>query len=244
MPSWWAGARPWRPSSTDRRPVTTDADHEPGGLVLAFPLIALAGWVDALGVVQWHGLYASFMSGHSTTLGAAPAMGDWGGAFEAARAVAVFLAGTVAGELIGPAARDWRGPAVVASEAACLWLAFAGERAGWGLPAVAAATGLAMGLQTAAVHKVEGTGIALTYVTGTLVSLGRAVASGLRGTGPWRKALLFAGCWLSLVAGAAAGGLVARTDPAAALGAAAGAATITAALTGAGVALRRARRAS
>ena len=63
--------------------MATDADPGPGGLALAFPLIALAGWVDALGVVQWHGLYASFMSGNSTALGAAPTVGDWHGAWEA-----------------------------------------------------------------------------------------------------------------------------------------------------------------
>lgn len=219
--------------------MTVDADHEAGGLALAMPLVALAGWVDALGVVQWHGLYASFMSGNSTALGAAPTVGDWHAAWDAGRAVLVFVAGAVAGELIGPAARAWRGPVILAAEAACLWLAVAAEHAGWGLPAVAGATGLAMGLQTAAVHKVGGTGIALTYVTGTLVSLGRGIAAALRGTAPWRRALPFAGCWLSLVAGAAAGGLVARTAPGGALGIAAGIATAAAVLTAAGVAGRR-----
>lgn len=219
--------------------MATDADPGPGGLALAFPLIALAGWVDALGVVQWHGLYASFMSGNSTALGAAPTVGDWHGAWEAGRAVLVFVAGAVAGELIGPAARHWREPAVLGAEAACLWLAVVAERGGWGLPAVAGITGLAMGLQTAALHKAGGTGIALTYVTGTLVSLGRGIAAALRGAAPWRHVLPFAGCWLSLVAGASAGGLVARTAPAHALATAAVAATAAAALTAAGVFLRR-----
>ena len=219
-----------------------DADHEPGGLALAFPLIALAGWVDALGVVQWHGLYVSFMSGNTTALGASPAIGDWRAAGEAGCAVLAFVAGAVLGELIGPAARDWRAPAVVGTTAAALWAGLAAEM----LPASHAglatiAAGIAMGVQTAAIHKVDGTAIAITYVTGTLVSLARGIAGALRGTAPWRRTLPFLGCWLSLVGGAAAGGLTARTGTAEALVVSAAAATGLAILAGAGVAARRRR---
>ena len=220
-------------------PEPIDADHEPGGLALAFPLIALAGWVDAIGMIQWHGLYVSFMSGNSMQFGASPAAGDWNGTWEAGRAVLVFVAGAVAGELIGPAGRSWRSPVVVGAEAALLWLALASALGGWGQVATASLTGFAMGLQTAAVHNVDGTSIALTYVTGTLVSLGRGIAAALRGAAPWRGALPFVGCWLCFVLGAAAGSFVARTAVADALGGAAAVATAMAVLSAVGAAMRR-----
>ena len=222
--------------------AATDAGDESGGLALAFPLIALAGWVDALGVVQWHGLYVSFMSGNSTALGASPAIGDWHAAGEAGRAVLAFVAGAVLGELIGPAARDWRAPAIVGATAASLWVGLAAEMQPVPQAGLAAtAAGLAMGLQTAAIHKVQGTAIAITYVTGTLVSLARGIAAALRGTAKWRRTLPFLGCWLSLVGGALGGGLTARTGTAEALAVSAVVATALAILAGAGVAARRRR---
>ena len=222
--------------------AATDGDSEPGGLALALPLIALAGWVDALGVVQWHGLYVSFMSGNTTTLGASPWIGDWRAAGEAGRAVLAFVAGAVLGELIGPAARDWRAPAVVGATAAALWAGLAAAMLPVPQPGLAAiAAGLAMGLQTAAIHKVDGTAIAITYVTGTLVSLARAIADALRGKARWRRTLPFLGCWLSLLGGAAAGGVSARTGTAGSLVVSAVAATALAILAGAGVAARRRR---
>jgi uncharacterized membrane protein YoaK (UPF0700 family) len=207
------------------------ADHALGGFVLAFALLALAGWVDALGLVQWHGLYVSAMSGNSTVLGGSPAVGDWHGGLEAGRAILFFLVGIVTGELLGGAVGVWRSPVVVGTEAALLWLALVSNLSGWGGLAVpVAVTGLAMGIQTAAIHKIGGQRVALTYVTGTLVSLGRGIAAGLRGDEPWHKALFFAGCWLALVFGAAGGGLVARIATAEALGVAAAAASIAAIL--------------
>ncbi len=221
-------------------PEPIDADHEPGGLVLVYPLIALAGWVAALGLVGWHGQFVPFMSGNSATLGTASTIGDGQGAWEVVRALLCFLLGTIIGEVIGPAARSWRGPAVVGTEAALLWLALAFDVGKWGGEAVTVAiTGLAMGIQTAAVHKVDGTNVAMTYVTGTLVSLGRAVASALRGTAPWRKILPLATCWLAFVIGAIAGSVVARIATTDALAVAAAVASVTAFFSATGAVRRR-----
>ena len=50
-----------------------------------------------------------------------------------------------------------------------------------------------MGVQNAAVHKAEGISVALTYVTGTLVHVGRGIAKALRGEAPWHAVLPFVG---------------------------------------------------
>lgn len=220
------------------RPDPGDADEEPGGCALVFPLITLAGFVGALGLVQWHGLFVSFMSGNTVALGGDPALGGWRGAWEAGRAVLCFLLGAIIGELIGSAARTWRGSAVVGTEAALLWLALASDLRGWDGAMTVALTGLAMGVQTAAVQRVAGTTVALTYVTGTLVSLGRGIAAALRGAAPWRRILPFAGSWLALLVGSAAGGVVARIATRDALGVAAAMASALALLSAAGVAVR------
>lgn len=209
---------------------------ERAGLLLGFALLALAGWVDAVGLVHWHKLYASFMSGNTTEFGGSPALGDWHGAGEAARAVLMFLVGIVAGEIIGPAAGRRRGALILTIEAALLWLAAASAIEGWGDAATVSLAGLAMGVQTAALHKAAGVSIPLTYVTGTVVNLGRAIAAALRGAAPWREALPFAAFWLSLLGGAVAGSIAARAGLGIAMVAAAGIASALALF--AGVAVR------
>lgn len=223
-----------RPAEPARR---DDPAVERSSLALGFMLLALAGWVDAVGLVRWNGLYPSFMSGNTTQLGGSPVIGDWHGTWVAGRAVLMFLVGIVAGECIGPAAGGWRSPVVVSVEAALLWLAVASVLAGWGDAATASTAGLAMGVQTAAVHRADGVSVALTYVTGTLVNLGRGVAAALRGDEPWNRVLPFLGFWLSLLGGAVAGSAVARAGLAVALVAAAGIASALALF--AGVAARR-----
>ncbi len=223
-----------RPAEPIRR---GDRAFERGSLALGFMLLALAGWVDAVGLVRWSGLYVSFMSGNTAQFGGSPAIGDWHGTWEAARTLLTFLVGIVLGETVGPAAKGWRSPVVVTVEAALLWLAVASAMEGWGDAATASIAGLAMGVQTAAAHKADGVSVALTYVTGTLVNLGRAVAAALRGDAPWGKALPFLGFWLSLLAGAVAGSVAARAGLDIALVAAAGIASALALF--AGVAARR-----
>jgi uncharacterized membrane protein YoaK (UPF0700 family) len=224
-------SRPTQPSGT--RP--TGAEN--AGLLLGFALLALAGWVDAVGLVQWDGLYASFMSGNTTQFGASPAIGDWQGTWEAGRAIVMFLVGIVAAETVAPAAGSRRSAAVLTVEAALLWLAAGSVLGGWGDAATVSIAGLAMGVQTAALHKAKGVGVPLTYVTGTLVNLGRAIAAALRGDASWSKALPFAGFWLSLCGGAVAGSFAARAGLAVAMVAAAGIASALALF--AGVAVRR-----
>ncbi len=227
-----------------RPPAPGDGGLAPGraALALVFALLALAGWVDGVGLAHWGGLYVSFMSGNTAELGGSFALGDWPGAGQAGRALLMFVVGVVLGEVAAPSAGRWRGPAVVTAEAALLWVAAGSAIAGWGDAATASAAGLAMGVQTAAVHRADGVGVALTYVTGTLVNLGRAVGSALRGEASWGKALPFAGFWISLCLGSLGGAAAARAGLGAALAAAAGIASALAIGAGAVAAAQPAAR--
>ena len=177
--------------------------------VLALCLAALAGWVDATGFIAFHGLFVSFMSGNSTK--AVVDVGvDTRVVLEAARAVLAFFIGVILGELCGGVSARFERPLVLLLETVLLWLAVAAASLAWSDAIVAALLGLAMGTQNASVHKAEGISMALTYVTGTLVHIGRAIAAALRGNGPWRVVLPYLGLWLSLVCGGFAGALVAH----------------------------------
>ena len=186
---------------------------------LAICLAALAGFVDATGFITFDHLFVSFMSGNSTE-GAVDLAGGSAHAATVGRAVAVFVGGVTLGELVGAAGRRWGRPLVLLVEVLCLWAAVAighggghgdGHGGGHG-GALASLLGLAMGVQNASVHKADGISVALTYVTGTLVNVGRTLAGALRGLQPWRDILPFAALWVGLVAGGIAGALVTRRD--------------------------------
>jgi uncharacterized membrane protein YoaK (UPF0700 family) len=76
-----------------------------------------------------------------------------------------------------------------------------------GLPSLAqgALMTIAMGAQNEILPPQGGTKLGLTYVTGTLVSLGERFADALRGVGSFSACLSVASLWLGLVAGGVAG---------------------------------------
>jgi uncharacterized membrane protein YoaK (UPF0700 family) len=146
---------------------------ELGQLALAVGLTALAGYVDAIGLLRLGNLFVSFMSGDSTQLAVAVSQARWMKAGEAAAIVLLFVLGVSLGRLVGVAAKAWRRPAVLASETALLILAAAlgpATRLAF-VPLV-----MAMGMQNAAVRQVGQSRAGLTYVTGALVSVGEKLA--------------------------------------------------------------------
>lgn len=190
-------------------PATREVPEPSGGFVLALALLAAAGWVDALGYVQWHGLFVSFMSGNTTAFGAATVAHDGATAIEAGRAVLIFVGGVIVGELLRAATGRWNRSVVLVAETLLLGLAYAAAVKHWGAVATATLTGLAMGVQTAAVHKAAGLTVSLTYVTGTLVNIGRSIVKALLGEAPWRDAFSYMGLWCALFLGSAGGAIVA-----------------------------------
>ncbi len=164
--------------------------------VLGLALSAVAGFVDAVGWIAFGGVFVAFMSGNTTRLGVEAVRGDLPAAWHAAQPILAFIAGTVAGALL----RRAGGLAgLMAAEAAALAVA----------AAVVAASGsavlplaLAMGMQNLARLAVGPAQFGGTFITGTLVGLGQALAAG-----EWRGAGAQAAAWLALLAGILAGAL-------------------------------------
>ena len=189
---------------------------------LATTLAALAGFVDATGYIHFRHLFVSFMSGNSTQAMVAAAGGDLPTLEVVGRTIVLFVVGVTLGETVGVVSTRWGRSAVLLTETMLLGVALASLRLGWGEGWTSAALALAMGAQNAAVHKAGGISVALTYVTGTLVHVGRGIAKSLCGAAPWNAALPFVCLWVGLASGGLAGAIVADRSLALALVAAAG----------------------
>ena len=190
---------------------------------LAMVLAALAGFVDATGYIHFHHLFVSFMSGNSTQAMVAAAQDDIPKLIVVGRTILLFVVGVAIGETLGEVSTRWGRSAVLLLETVLLGAALASLQLRWGEDWTSAALALAMGVQNAAVHKAEGISVALTYVTGTLVHIGRGISKALRGEAPWHAVLPFVGLWIGLVSGGFVGAVIAGRSLALALLVAAGA---------------------
>lgn len=172
--------------------------------LFAAALAALAGFADATAFVHLGGYFVSFMSGNSTRLGVGLAE-ERSAAELAGGLIALFVIGVMIGALSnreGDHAGSLRVLAVVSAG-----LAIAAICSSSGAPSFAiAALACAMGALNGVFQRDGEVAIAITYMTGTLVRMGRALAAAFTG-GPrwhWAPYLLL---WLGLVSGAALGAL-------------------------------------
>lgn len=171
--------------------------------VVAVVLAALAGCVDAFGFITLGGFFVSFMSGNTTRMGVAATEGQWHPALVGASIVTLFVLGVVVGSLVGDRVGLRRRSAVLGLTVFLLTVAVAGS-AVESTQIVIAALALAMGAENTVFDRGSGSSISLTYMTGTLVKLGRGVATALTGGTRWEW-LRFAGLWLGLLAGVGIG---------------------------------------
>lgn len=169
----------------------------------AVVLASIAGAVDAIGFLHFHTFYVSFMSGNTTRMAVAVANGDLGVVMGGGAVIASFVAGVVVGDLLTnePPRRQW---ATLLFEAALLLFAALfgpGIRSSLLLAA-------AMGMHNALVLRADGATVALTYVTGTLVHVGRAVAARFAERRSPPALWPMVGLWLALASGAIACGSI------------------------------------
>lgn len=171
-----------------------------GRFIWALLLLGIAGAVDAVGFLRLAGLFVSFMSGNTTQVAVALVEGDARGTAMIAAVIGAFVLGVVLGDLIaGEPPR--RAVFVLFLEAVVLVLA-------WRFPVCAGPLlAGAMGMHNALVLRAERVGVALTYVTGTLVHLGRWVAVRLarreHDQAGWPYALMWSALLLGGIGGTA-----------------------------------------
>jgi uncharacterized membrane protein YoaK (UPF0700 family) len=152
-------------------------------LALACTLSALAGYVDGIGFLHLGGLFVSFMSGNSTRLGVFLAEGHWLDAAQAIGLIALFVTGAAAGSLIVFTRSVYCKCWVLLAEGSLLVAAALSYTLGAPSLAIAAIV-LAMGLENTVFQVEGGTGLGLTYMTGTLVKVGQLAAAALTGGRP------------------------------------------------------------
>lgn len=164
---------------------------------VAGALAAVAGFTDAVGFLSLGGFFVSFMSGNSTRLGSALALGS-----REAAVAGVLIVAFVAGVAIGTRlhATRWQRHAGVGVAAL---LALAGALYQPSMLASMALAAMAMGgLNTWAVAGAP-LPVGLTYMTGTLVKIGHCL--GRANAGNWQDVLPYLMHWIALVAGAVLG---------------------------------------
>lgn len=181
--------------------------------MLAACFSAVAGFVDVVGFLMTGGFFVSFMSGNSTRLGVGIAEGSSTVAV-AGGLILTFVAGVVLGASVGRLAKKHKKPAILSLVTGLLALALVMHGFGLGVWAVLPLA-LAMGAQNTVFAENGEVRVGLTYMTGTLVKLGKRLTASLWGGDPfgWLPYLLL---WAGLLSGAILGALTfARFGPSA-----------------------------
>lgn len=178
---------------------------------LAACFSAVAGFVDVVGFLMTGGFFVSFMSGNTTRLGIGLAQSS-ATAGVAAGLILTFVTGVVIGASVGRIAGARRRPAILGLVTGLLALAVVLHGLGLGILAVIPLA-LAMGAENTVFAENGDVRVGLTYMTGTLVKLGKRLTASLWGGDPfgWLPFLLL---WVGLLSGAVLGAVAfARFGP-------------------------------
>jgi uncharacterized membrane protein YoaK (UPF0700 family) len=183
------------------------------------PLAAAAACVDALSYLGLGRVFTANMTGNTVLLALAVAQRDVQRAVRSGVAVVGFAVGAGAGaasmhrhgarveprELVKPIIVE----CVLLAVVVVAWAFSGGAVRGWANRVLIALAGGAMGLQSAGVRIVPGTGVTTTYLTGTWTDLVRGV---VRPGGPRRRSLtkLRAATILTYAGGALLGAVLMR----------------------------------
>lgn len=172
------------------------------GLALSLVLSGVAGYVDAIGFIDTGGFFVSFMSGNSTQAGVDILEQGLASSLLPLTLVVAFVLGVAAGAMIGGNGR--RRAWAVAASASAVALSAVLTAVVPTSPARFWMLAVAMGALNTLYLSDGRARVAITYATGTLVSLGLAVAALLTGRSgsAWRRPLLL---WGSLAGGAVVG---------------------------------------
>lgn len=136
-------------------------------------LVAAAGLTDALLYLHSKEMLAVYMTGNSSKMAQFLVQENWAKALPLLAIVTAFVIGTTLAAWIGNKARSWRAPRLLLLVALLLALAcpFLSEK-------FAPGTVLLISAAMGALNQVRGSEAGVTFITGTLVRLGRVLAAG------------------------------------------------------------------
>lgn len=173
-------------------PARAESHKTPSAILML--LAAAAGCVDAVSFLGLGQVLTAAMTGNTVLLGIALGQVEMQAALRSATALLGFFTGVLVGaSIVEPGSGRIGSPAITVALAlelvvlaglGLVWHLF--EHASWiegRLPLIAAA-GLAMGIQSAIAQRLGVAGVATTYVTGTLTTLGSRLTGWLRRHGP------------------------------------------------------------
>jgi uncharacterized membrane protein YoaK (UPF0700 family) len=156
---------------------------------LAVELAAVAGFVDAVGYLTLHHVFTAHMTGNASKLGVALAHGRLVDAAPLAFVPVLFVLAVAAGTIAVDHDRRWIAFALQFAIVAA-YMGYGGAVAHHGVapaksaPSFFVLVGLAtfaLGLQTAAVTRVDDATVRTTYISGMLTRLGQTASRRLRG---------------------------------------------------------------
>ena len=186
------------------------------------PLLALAGATDTLMILHSKELLAVYMTGNSTKLGDFVVQGDWTMAGEIISVIGIFVLATTFAAWIGDRAGRTRSGVLLLFVG--LLLAIAAPLAAQSAQKYSLATVMVIAAAMGILNQVRADEPGVTFVTGSLVKLGRCLATGKFGAAAdafsrWLCLLIGAllGAWLDDYLGAATLWLLAALAAAGAL---------------------------
>jgi uncharacterized membrane protein YoaK (UPF0700 family) len=171
---------------------------------LAICFSGVAGFVDVVGFLASGGFFVSFMSGNSTRLGVGLA-DEASTALVPAGLILTFVSGVVAGASAGRVAGRFKQVAILTLVTGLLVLALLAHWSGLD-DLIVVPLALAMGAQNTVFAEEGDVRVGLTYMTGTLVKLGKRITAALWG-GPLFGWVWFLALWLGLLLGVGFGGI-------------------------------------
>jgi uncharacterized membrane protein YoaK (UPF0700 family) len=179
-----------------------------GGLAL------ISGYVDSYALVKF-GVYASFMTGNTTSAGVHAGQFNWAAARHSLLPIPLFLLGILAGTLLTHGDRRRALPRLSALVAAMLGVGVAAAYFAWPGWLSIVIVSFAMGLMNTSILQVGGQTVGIGYMTGDLNNLAQHVAMGIKSAPVaeaqgawdthWRRALLLGGLWIAFFSGAVLG---------------------------------------
>jgi uncharacterized membrane protein YoaK (UPF0700 family) len=180
----------------------------------AASLALISGYVDSYTLLKF-GVFASFMSGNTTTGGSLAGQAKLAAAGHSLLPIPFFLLGIFVGTLVGQADQRLRLHRLFAMVAALLAIGTAAAYWAWPGWLSIMILSSAMGILNTSITHVGGQTVSLGFVTGDLNNLAQHAALGIKRTPlpeaqgswdtRWARAIVLAGIWTAFLGGAILG---------------------------------------